>query len=446
MGVAATPSSCPSPGDSDATTKAPLFNANNWKVSKNILDLVYHGYVSDPPGVPLYGVHPDSEISVLPVYRCFRGTNRTEGAVHTHLRSHLPSSGTSIRHVEAALDDFTLIHNITNGAYNRTGRRYRGHFSPWIINELQDLSISLREVLTEPCEFPGHVNGTYYTPTSEHIGILPVPPATRADGGMHAYSPSMDGRQKHHHLAMLQGVSKAILPVHTDQERELFHALMQAHPAFSTPNGEPNWKEGVRVWNRCVTVQVLTDLCQLIEQLRAYHAHWSNNSKIKATLSRTKAECECLRALLAVPVEHPAILTRQRDNPANSIAAEHGLRAPANDGSTSRSSPMDIGDNAAGNAAPSSSSPGDPLTPAQPSTVREVMETMSRKRVADTYSAREPAKPRRRPRTCAKCTSKDCKGKKVRSLCKNDCPDCGKGECQGRNSRRPGKKCWEAWD
>lgn len=428
----------------DATTKAPLFNANNWKVSKNILDLIYHGYISDPPGVPMYGEHPDSENSVLPVYRCFRGTNRTEGAVHTHLRSHLPSSGTSIRHVEAALNDFTLIHNIVNGTHNRTGGRYRGHFSPWITNELQDLTISLQDVLVGPCDFPGHVNGTYYIQTSERIGVLPVPPAAQTDGGMRRYNPAVDRRRKHHHLAMLQGVSKAILPVHTEQERDLFHALMQVHPVFNTPSGEPNWKEGVRVWNQYADTSESV-FYKLIEQMHAYYSHWSTNAKIKATLSRTKTERDRLRALLAVPIPHPTILTRQRDSPANSSAVEHGLRTPPNGSGSTSQSVMDIDEHGAGNTAPSSS-PADPLTLAQPSTVREVMETMSRKRVADTYSAREPAKRRRGPRTCAKCTSKDCKGKKTRSLCKNACPDCGKRECQGRNSRRPGKKCWEAWD
>ncbi|KAF6754755.1 hypothetical protein DFP72DRAFT_1009356 [Ephemerocybe angulata] len=426
----------------DATTKAPLFNANNWKISRNILDLVYHGYISDPPGVPMYGEHPDSANSILPLYRCFRGTNRTEGAVHTHLRSHLPSSGTSIRHVEAALDDFTLIHNITNGTHNRTGGCYRGHFSPWIINDLQDLTISLQDVLAGPCDFPGHVNGTYYIQTSERIGVLPVPPAVRADGGMCEYNPSVDRRRKHHHLAMLQGVSKAILPVHTDQERDLFHALMQFHPVFNTPSGDPNWKQGVRVWNQYADTSESV-FYKLIEQMRAYYSHWSTNAKIKVTLSRTKAERDRLRALLAVPIPHPAILTRQRDSPANSSTVEHGLRTPPNGAGSTSPSPMDDDENGAGNTAPSSSTPDT----AQPATVHEVMEAMSRKRVADTYSAREPAKRSRRgPRHCAKCTLQDCKGKKSRNLCGNVCPDCKRPECPGRNSRRPGKKCWEAWD
>jgi hypothetical protein len=38
--------------------------------------------------------------------------NFTEGGVHTHLRSKLPTSGVSIRHVNASLLDFVLRHNL----------------------------------------------------------------------------------------------------------------------------------------------------------------------------------------------------------------------------------------------------------------------------------------------------------------------------------------------
>lgn len=97
----------------DATTHLPLFNRQAWEKSKQILDLVRQGFVSDPPGIALYtmlGV--DSAAGNLPVYRCARGTNFTEGGVHTHLRTHLPSSGTSIRHINASLLDFVLRHNL----------------------------------------------------------------------------------------------------------------------------------------------------------------------------------------------------------------------------------------------------------------------------------------------------------------------------------------------
>jgi hypothetical protein len=97
----------------DAQTRQPLFDTNNWKVAKNVLALIRDGYVSDPPGVPLYtqiGINKNA--GGLPVYRCSRGTNQTEGSVHTHLRPRLPTSGASVRHVNACLLDFILRHNL----------------------------------------------------------------------------------------------------------------------------------------------------------------------------------------------------------------------------------------------------------------------------------------------------------------------------------------------
>lgn len=95
----------------DSVTGAPLFTADNWRTAKNILDLIYRGYLSDPPGIALYSIiGVDSQ--GLPTYRCVRGTNFTEGGVHTHLRSHLPTSGASVTHVHARLLDFILHHNL----------------------------------------------------------------------------------------------------------------------------------------------------------------------------------------------------------------------------------------------------------------------------------------------------------------------------------------------
>lgn len=51
----------------------------------------------------------------------------------------------------------------------------------------------------------------------------------------------------------------------------------------------------------------------------------------------------------------------------------------------------------------------------------------------------------KRTRHCCKCGSQECKGKGGRSFCLNACQDCGKLDCKGRNSRRPDKRCAEAW-
>jgi hypothetical protein len=96
----------------DAATSVPLFNQNNWRTAKNVLDLIKNGFVSDPPGIALYTIFGlDKKAGNLPLYRCCQGTNSTEGGVHTHLRSRLPTSGASVRHVHASMMDFVLRHN-----------------------------------------------------------------------------------------------------------------------------------------------------------------------------------------------------------------------------------------------------------------------------------------------------------------------------------------------
>jgi hypothetical protein len=102
----------------DATTGLPLFNTAAWAVAKNVLDLIRNDFVSDPPGIPLY---VDTGIidrkTGLTRKRCRRGTNNTEGGVHTHLRSRMPTSGAFIRHVNACLKDFVLRHNLLSHEY-----------------------------------------------------------------------------------------------------------------------------------------------------------------------------------------------------------------------------------------------------------------------------------------------------------------------------------------
>ena len=97
----------------DAITKQPLFNSSNWQSARRIHEIIQQGLVSDPPGIPLYiQISVDKKAGGLPIYRCCRGTNSTEGGVHTHLRSHLPTSGASVRHANASLCDFILQHNL----------------------------------------------------------------------------------------------------------------------------------------------------------------------------------------------------------------------------------------------------------------------------------------------------------------------------------------------
>lgn len=96
----------------DSRTSAPLFNVAAWKTAKNVLELIRNGFISDPPGIPLYRpLGADAKAGGLQIYACDRGTNRTEG-VHSHLLSRLPASGSGIRHLLACIQDFILRHNL----------------------------------------------------------------------------------------------------------------------------------------------------------------------------------------------------------------------------------------------------------------------------------------------------------------------------------------------
>ncbi len=136
------------------------------------------------------------------------------------------------------------------GTLNSTGQRYRGHYSIWITNRLQEQLVALEHVLVDPPLIEGWVNCDLYLPTSETLGILPVPPDIRAANGMAEFNPNLDCQRTHHYLAKMQGTHKAILPIHTPAEHELFHALMKSDQAFRASRSTgPNWKQCAKVWN-----------------------------------------------------------------------------------------------------------------------------------------------------------------------------------------------------
>jgi hypothetical protein len=95
----------------DATTHQPLFSNKVWPIAKNILENIFHGYFSDPPGIQLYyltGVDSHG----LNLYRCCRGTNNVEGGVHQNLIRRYTSFNTSPRHAVNVLLDYVTTHNI----------------------------------------------------------------------------------------------------------------------------------------------------------------------------------------------------------------------------------------------------------------------------------------------------------------------------------------------
>lgn len=96
----------------DASTNQPLFNRNAWKAVRGVLRTIHDGFVSDPPGIALYyQIGIDSKSGGLPIYRCCRGTNFTEGGIHRPILSSFPTTGVGPRHAVNRLKIFAYVHN-----------------------------------------------------------------------------------------------------------------------------------------------------------------------------------------------------------------------------------------------------------------------------------------------------------------------------------------------
>lgn len=114
---------------------------------------------------------------------------------------------------------------------------------------MQERLVFLQAILIDPVQITGWINGNLYLPTLERVGILPVPLEIRQSNGMATFNPNLDQNQPHAYLASMQETRKAILPVHTPAEHNIFRLLMKTHPAFNTQSTGPIWKAAVKVWN-----------------------------------------------------------------------------------------------------------------------------------------------------------------------------------------------------
>ncbi|KAF7377554.1 3'-5' exonuclease domain-containing protein [Mycena sanguinolenta] len=285
----------------DAKSGLPLFNPSAWAVAKNVLELIQKGFLSDPPGIALYyqlGV----DKSGLPLYRCVRGSNYPEGGVHRHLLSHLPTSGAGIRHANASLKDFICKHNLIVGTYNSTGKRYKGHYSIWQINERQELLSFVEDVLIDPQFLAGWVNGNLYQPTDEVAGVLRIPDDVRIKYGMAQFEPSIDSARPHHYLAALQGTRKAILPIHNQDEKDLFRTMMSGTNSFGNFSSDVQVDAGVRIWNAKADAND-NIFYKLAEQLKVYYnSDWQRASNIIQTKATTAEARQPVTKLLNDPV------------------------------------------------------------------------------------------------------------------------------------------------
>ncbi|KAF8057979.1 hypothetical protein FPV67DRAFT_1525179 [Lyophyllum atratum] len=432
----------------DAKTGLPLFNAAAWGVSKNILDLVRKGHVSDPPGIALYyQIGVDAKAGGLPIYRCIRGTNMTEGGVHTHLRSRLPTSGVSIRHVQSCLLDFILRHNLLVGTLNSTGRSFTGHYSIWLTNKIQEMTIYIQDIVPDTRLLTGWVNGNLYTQSNEVSGVLPIPKDVRIKSGMAEYQTVIHSNQPHHFLASMQGTRKPVLPIHNTEERALFRELMSNNMKFSMKSGV-DWEEAVKVWNAHADEQ--RDISyKLTEHLKVYYGgDWEAQVNIKQTMSITASERLPLKRSLRDPTR--STLARPAAETSLKLHSVQQGFVGLPPGGTDISSQPGPSWQPPSRVSPTShiisTQASLPYPQRSPSTY-DPTHTISLKRAADASTEVRPTKKARQKRSCRKCAlGPECNGRKEVTLCNNPCKDCQEHDCRGRNPKRPSQPCHRGWE
>ncbi|KAJ6493091.1 hypothetical protein C8R45DRAFT_791978, partial [Mycena sanguinolenta] len=95
---------------------------------------------------------------------------------------------------------------------------------------------------------------------------------------MAQFEPSIDSARPQHHLAALQGTHKAILPIHNQDEKDLFHTMMSGPNSFSNFSSDAQVNAGVRIWNAKADGND-NIFYKLAEQLKVYYnSDWQRAS------------------------------------------------------------------------------------------------------------------------------------------------------------------------
>ncbi|XP_006455796.1 hypothetical protein AGABI2DRAFT_76999 [Agaricus bisporus var. bisporus H97] len=268
----------------------------------------------------------------------------------------------------------------------------------------------------QPTLISGWVNGNLYVPTTEVIGILPIPDDIREQSAMAPYVHSANSQQKHSFIALMQGTRKPVLPVHTHAEEQYFRLLMNSDPSFSPQSGEPKWNEAVQVWN--VNAEARDGVYyKLVEQLKTYYSRWKAHLNVKEALSLTSEQ----RRPVAQMVHNPnrsRIVPPVTPRPLQPYRALTGF----SEHEASDLHPPSL------NTIPASTDPTANYT--------QQIEIRVQQRVATRLQKKTPINKTRRPRTCKKCANPNCPGKRRVQDCRNPCQDCGKVDCAGRNSHK----------
>ena len=174
------------------------------------------------------------------------------------------------------------------------------------------------------------------------------------------------------------------------------------------------------------------------------HFHtWKTTINHHITISQTKSQRQVVDAQIKNPARSK-IVQHQSGSASHAPPPSKGLIAPTQ---ILESAPelyhMDVGSDF---LEPSHQSmeveSAWPNTVAGPSQITVLLP--SKRPAQDVLAVSAPQLPPKRIRAekrCWKCFMLECEGSRAKRYCKNPCDDCNRGDCNGRDSRRPTRPC-----
>ncbi|KAJ7790315.1 hypothetical protein B0H14DRAFT_3570508 [Mycena olivaceomarginata] len=175
------------------------------------------------------------------------------------------------------------------GHFNSTGKKYTGHDSIWLSNNIQELEITLGEHYQHKPTALFWVNGNLYRKSEQTVGIVRIPQSVCVSVDIQPYRATQDAKQKQAYLAMMQGTRKPVLPVHTVAEKKLFTQLMLESPEFQKCKTSIT-SEPTAVWNRHAETNDEI-YYKLEEQLTSYfNGAYKDSANLRLSCARARDE------------------------------------------------------------------------------------------------------------------------------------------------------------
>ncbi|KAJ7877353.1 hypothetical protein B0H14DRAFT_2567726, partial [Mycena olivaceomarginata] len=180
--------------------------------------------------------------------------------------------------------------------------------SIWLLNEIQELEITLGERYNCLPAQLAWVNGNLYTKTVQTAGIIQIPKYVREPVKIQPFNQETDSNQKQAYLAKMQGTRKPVLPVHTIAEKQLFAELMRTSKTFqkcSTSISLP----AAEIWNQ--RAESTADIYyKLEEQLTAYlNGLYKDSANIRQSCTQARGQTESVHVDLQDPQRAKKIVT-----------------------------------------------------------------------------------------------------------------------------------------